>query len=437
MTPLDGLPAPTPRVLIESNRALPLIAVTVALRAGAITDPVDLSGRARFTARLMRRTAGGRDPLELDNRIDRLGGALSVDASHSCVVFQGVVLSRSFPRFIELLTDVLARPGFAGDELERLRRESESELLEALDDDRTVAQRWFRRRLFPEDAYGRPVSGTPRSLARLTGETVTGFHRAQVSTDNIVVALAGDVDEDRAQRAVAELVAALPRGDRFTDTSPDPRPRQGRHLVLVDKPDRTQTQIFVGCLGTRADDPDHTALLVANSVFGGTFGARLAREIRVERGWSYGAYSSLAVDRRRHAFSVWTFPAAADAPACLHHQIDMLERWREDGITQDELERAQNYLIRSHVFAIDTPTKRVGLALDEELHGLFPGYYDQFRERVRDVTREAANAAIRRRIDLDGLLVVVLGTDAVVGGPIREAIPRLESAETVSFDADL
>ncbi|HOU91296.1 MAG TPA: insulinase family protein, partial [Polyangiaceae bacterium] len=147
-------------------------------------------------------------------------------------------------------------------------------------------------------------------------------------------------------------------------------------------------------------------------------------------------YSSLTVDRRRHAFSVWTFPRSEDAAACVRHQIEMLQRWREDGITQEELERAQRYLIRSHVFAIDTPAKRVGLALDEALHGLSPGYYARYRERVRGVSREEANAAIRRRIDLDALLVVVLGTAAVVGGPVRDAIEDLQSAETVPFDDD-
>jgi len=436
VTALESLPPPATQVLVESSQALPLIAVTVALRAGAAADPVEHAGCARFAARLMRRTAGGRDPFELDTHIDQLGGALGVEASHSFVAFQGVVLSRSFPRFVELLADVLARPDLTGDEFERLRRESESELVEALDDDRTVAQRWFRRRLFPADPYGRPVSGTLASLARLSQESVTRFHRAQVAAENVVVALAGDVDEDRARGAAEALVAGLPRGERFADGLSDPPSRRGRHLVVVDKPDRTQTQIFLGCLGTRADDPDHTALLVANSVFGGTFGARLAREIRVERGWSYGAYSSLTVDRRRHAFSVWTFPRSEDAAACVRHQIEMLQRWREDGITQEELERAQRYLIRSHVFAIDTPAKRVGLALDEALHGLSPGYYARYRERVRGVSREEANAAIRRRIDLDALLVVVLGTAAVVGGPVRDAIEDLQSAETVPFDDD-
>jgi len=436
VTTPESLSPPGTRVLVESSRALPLIAVTVALRAGASTDPADHAGCARFTARLMRRTAGGRDPFDLDTHIDRLGGALGVEASHSFIAFQGVVLSRSFPRFVDLLADVLARPDLTGDEFERLRRESASELLEALDDDRTVAQRWFRSRLFPTDPYGCPVSGTPRSLARLSHESAIRFHRVQVGAENVVVALAGDIDEDQARRAAEALVAGLPRGRRFIDDLPDPRPRRGRHLVLVDKPDRTQTQIFLGCLGTRADDPDHTALLVANSVFGGTFGARLARAIRVERGWSYGAYSTLTVDRRRHAFSVWTFPRAEDAAACVRLQLEMLQRWRDDGITQDELERAQRYLVRSHVFAIDTPAKRVGLALDEELHGLLPGYYDQYRERVRGVSREEANAAIRRRIDLDGLLVVVLGTASVVGGPVRDAIGDLRSFETVAFDDD-
>lgn len=433
----DSLPPLPIQTLLESSRALPLVAISIALREGAAADPLGREGCARLAARLMRRTAGGLDPQQLDARIDSLGAALSVDASHSSVAFQGVVVSRSLPRFLDLVTDMLGRPGLSSEELERLRRETLGELTEVLDNDRSLALRWFRRRLFGEDPFGRSVSGTRASIAALTPADVAAFFAAQVRANNLVLALAGDLDEAQAARAAAQIAAAVPAGVTSIPTRLDDPPRRvGRHLVIVDKPDRSQTQILIGGLGTRADDPDHTALLVANTVFGGTFGARLAREIRVERGWSYGAYSSLTVDRRRHAFSLWTFPKAEDAGPCIRHQLTMLERWVADGVTATELEQAQSYLTRSHVFAIDTAAKRVGLALDEELYGLPPAYHERYPERVRAVTRDEVNAAIRRRISPEDLLVVVLGTEHAVGHALREAIPGLASVETVPYDLD-
>ena len=161
--------------------------------------------------------------------------------------------------------------------------------------------------------------------------------------------------------------AALPRPaiPRCGTPVPEPTLRPGRHLVLVDKPERTQTQILIGCLGTHAHDEDHVALHVGNTIFGGTFTARLMNEVRSKRGWSYGAYSSLPYDRHRRGFSLWTFPKASDAAACITLELDLLAKWWKDGVTPKELAWAKRYLVRSHAFAIDTAGKRVGQMLDE------------------------------------------------------------------------
>ena len=172
--------------------------------------------------------------------------------------------------------------------------------------------------------------------------------------------------------------------------------------MIVDKPERTQTQILIGCLGSHTRDEDHVALLVANTIFGGTFTARMTQEVRSKRGWSYGAYSSMPIDRRRQSFSMWTFPKADDAGPCLKLELDMLHDLREKGVTKAELSWAKRYMVRSHCFAIDTAAKRVGLELDQTLYDLPEDYYSRYTERVQAVTLEQANlaaskAAIRRR----------------------------------------
>jgi zinc protease len=207
-------------------------------------------------------------------------------------------------------------------------------------------------------------------------------------------------------------------------------------LILVDKPERTQTQILIGGLGTHASDPDHTALLVGNTIFGGTFTARLTQEVRSKRGWSYGAYSSLPVDRRRQAFSMWTFPKAEDAGPCIALKLDLLHQLRERGVTKKELAWAKRYLTRSHAFAVDTPSKRVGMELDAALYDLPADYYSNYLGRIAEVSVEQINQALASRLPEDDLLVVVVGTASALRAQVEAAIPNLQSTEVVPYDSE-
>ena len=171
-------------------------------------------------------------------------------------------------------------------------------------------------------------------------------------------------------------------------------------------------------------------------MFGGTFTARLMQEVRAKRGWSYGAYSSLPFDRRRQAFSMWTFPKASDAPACIALELEMLRAFREKGVTSSEFGWAKRYLVRSHAFALDTAAKRVGLALDTELYDLPPGYYARYVENLGAATLELANQAVRERFSDENILLSVVGTEQTTFADVKAAIPNLSSADVVRYDAE-
>jgi len=423
-------------VLVETSRALPLVSFSIALKTGSLLDPEGMSGATRMLTRWMRRTAGGREAQAIDTEIDALGGAFGADVSPSTLVFQGTVITRSLDGLMRITADILARPGFAEAELERLRRETLAELTESLDDDRGLGRRWFRHRVFGAHPYARSVTGTATSVAHIQGDDLKALYRRIVRPENLIFAFSGDIDRARAENLAEALRAQLASGPAPDDSIGDPSVIPGRRLTLVDKPDRTQTQIMIGGLGTHPTDPDHLALHVANTVFGGTFTARLTQEVRAKRGWSYGAYSSLPIDRRRQAFSMWTFPKAEDAAPCIQLQLEMLHALRTKGITKKELAWAKKYLVRSHAFALDTASKRVGLLLDSALYGLPAGYYEQYIERIKGITLEAANASVVQRLSEDDLLVTVVGTAPQIGDAIKSAIPNLASSEIVPYDTE-
>jgi zinc protease len=426
-----------PTVLVFPSQELPLVTVSVYRRTGATLDPPGKEGLGRFTARLMRRTGAGLGADQLDERIDALGGALGVDGNHSVLSFHGTVISRSLDGFVDVLADVVGRPGFGTGELDRLRRETEAEIVEGRDNDRGLARRWFRRKLFDGHPYARSIGGTIASVRSFSEEDVRAHYTASFSPENLLFAFSGAIEPARAQAVVAALLERLPAAPQPEDAVPEPQLPEGRRLVLVDKPERTQTQILLGTLGTHPHDPDHVALLVANTIFGGTFTARLSHEVRSKRGWSYGAYSSLPYDRKRRGFSLWTFPKAEDAAPCIALELDLLERFIGDGVSRSELEVAKRYLTRSHAFSVDTAAKRAALAADQILYGLPPGYHDEYVDRIRSVTLDGVNTAIRSRLSTRDLLAVVVGTAAQIGDAVRRAIPDLGAVETVPFDGDI
>ncbi len=427
--------SPAPKVLVETSQALPIVSMTISTRTGSTADPVALEGLSRITQRLVRRTGAGLTTEALDERIDTLGASVSVECGHSSASVHGAVIGRSLDAYADLLVDILAKPSLATDELGKLKRETLAELIEARDHDRELSSRWFRQKLYDGHPYGRPTAGTPTSVEKITGADVAATYGRAFSPKNLVFAFAGAIDEQTAHAIAARMVDVLPRNEPPSDVVAEPSQPPGRHMVFVDKPERTQTQIMIGCLGTHAHDPDHVALHVGNTIFGGTFTARLMKEVRSKRGWSYGAYSNLPYDRKRRGFSLWTFPKASDAAACVALELSLLTKWWEGGVTPRELAWAQRYLVRSHAFAIDTASKRVGQLLDEEIYDLPTRYHADYLEHVRAVTLEDVNAAIRKRITPENLIFSVVGTASEIKGAIENAIPDLNSTDVVPFDA--
>jgi len=423
-------------VFIEPSDALPLVSVGVSFRSGSAHDPEGKDGLGRVTARMLRRGAGSYTADTIEETIDALGGELGADTGVSSAGVHFEAIRRSLDPMVDLAATLLARPTFDERELGRLLREAEAELIEARDNDRGLVSRAFRRTLFMGHPYGRRISGRIDTLRTLGQADVRAYYERHYTRANAVVIVSGDVTEDEGRAVADRLLAGLPEGEAIPDPVPEPARRPGRHLVFVDKPDRTQMQMVLGGLGTDAHDPDHVPLLVANTAFGGTFTSRLMQEIRAKRGWSYGASSRVGFDRRRDAFTMWTAPSATDAVACLALQIELLHALREDGVTDEELDLVKRYLVRSHAFDVDTARKRVHQKLEASLYDLPPDYHAGYVAHVQAVTRDAANAAVRARLSEDDMVIAVVGTHAEIGEAISKAIPDLASVTVAPFDLE-
>jgi zinc protease len=421
---------------VESSTVVPLVSVSLSLRSGALADPEGKDGLSRLTARMMRRGCKGMTSEQIESAIDRLGGEFGFDVGPSTISLHAQVIRRNLQPFCELLAKVLGTPTFDQTELDRLKRETVAELIDSRDNDRSLAGLAFRRALFAGHPYSRTAAGRPASVEKLTRDEVVETYAKRFVQSDVVIGFAGAITEEEAKTLGALLVRSIPEGPHVENVLPEPARPAGRRLFFVDKPERTQTQILIGTLGTHARDPDHWPLVAATAVFGGTFTSRMMREIRSKRGWSYGTSARLSIERKRHAFTMGAFPAAADCAPCISLELKLLEDFANDGITPRELAFIKNYMIRSHAFEIDTAPKRLGQALEAELLDLPADYHTGYLDHVRAVTLESANAAVRARLTPNDLVVIVVGTASEILDPVSKAIPGLVDHQVIPFDHD-
>ena len=418
------------RVMLEESHALPIVDFHLALRTGSVHDPKGREGTTRVTWRMVRMgTKSLRGP-DVEEAIARLGGRLSIEVSTSYVSIHGAVIRRNLEPFFALVARVVREPSFRAADLTQVRREMLAELVAMRDNDRALAAKSFRRRLFHGHPYGRPVAGTERTLRAIGRQDLAAAHAKSFVAKNIVLGVSGDVLREELESLVDRHFRGLSRSAAPKERIPAPKAKKGRHVVVVDKPDRTQTQVFIGTLGSRAGDPFYYPLVVGNAAFGGTFTSTLMQEVREKRGWSYGAYSRVGTDRQRDAWYMYTFPGAEQVADCISLELDLMERLVDRGVPARDHGFARRYLLGSHCFDVDTAQKRLEPRIDEDIYGMPEGYFSDYEQHVRRVSRDGSNEAIRSCLSAKDLCIVLTATAKSVV-PALEKLPGVRSVDVI------
>jgi zinc protease len=425
------LPGPS-KLLLEPDRSLPLVSFRLVFPFGSDHDPAGREGLARMTAEMLLRGTRRRAKEEFLAEVEGAGGHLGVLVERERTSVSGEVLAQNFPRMLTLVAEALTEPAFPGMEFDRLRVKTLADLAERRNDDRTLAHEFFRRGLFADHPYGRSPLGSEAGIRAIALRDVEAFYRAHWSPERAVVGVAGAFETEPSREALTRLLGELPARSSPALPWVEPRPVQGRRVVLVDKPDRTQAQIYLGHRGLRVIDRDYPSFAVASTAFGGpVFSATLFQEVREKRGWSYGAYASLGRARHADAFQIWVFPSLKDTAPAVGLCLELLEHLHREGVTESQLEFARSYILNTDAFARNTAEKRLALRIEKELTG-----YDReaFLEGVRATTLAGAKAAVERRIDPANLVISVLCTAEAVRSAF-EALPGITSVEVVPYDA--
>ncbi|MFM8780622.1 MAG: M16 family metallopeptidase, partial [Gemmatimonadota bacterium] len=319
----------------------------------------------------------------------------------------------------DLLADVVMRPTFPATEVELLRKQTLSSLALAKSQPSSIASRFFAKGLYGEHPYGR--SADEASVGAITREELVAFHGQRVRPGQALLVIAGAIDAAEA-RTMTEAAFGAWSGATLTAAAPRPAPQRTKsEILLVHRPGSVQANLVVGNTTWQPTDTRSYALTLANQVLGGAADARLFSILREEKGWTYGAYSSVSRRKQLGNFSATAEVRNAVADSAL---VELLAQMRKMGTTPvptAEFEQQKQALVGQFPLTIETADAVASQVANARLLGLPTDYVQTYRQRLAAVTPAQAQAASRAAIRADAAYIVAVG-DATVLLPKLTAI---------------
>ena len=242
------------QVIVVMHHEQPEVTMRILVRAGAAYDPPGKSGTAALAGSLLNQGTNTRSAQEIADTIDSIGGALDTGASSDVTSATVLVMKDSFDIGMDLLADVVRRPVFAPEEIERQRKQVIANLGVSLEDPGFIAGAVLSRLIYGFHPYGFPDSGMPATIAKITREDLREFHRRYFIPNNSILAIVGDVTAAEAMTAATRVFGDWQRQAVQPPPLPEP-PKPTRRIVIIDKPDSVQTAVRIGQLGGPAKNP--------------------------------------------------------------------------------------------------------------------------------------------------------------------------------------
>lgn len=426
-----SLPSMAIETQFENDPSLPIVYLNVGVKGGAANDPDGQSGISNFVGEMMLRGTKTRSKAQIDEALDQLGATLGVETRSEALIFRGRVLSSKLAEYMDIVQDIITNPSFPEKEIKKLKSEITSELMESRGNDKVLGRLFWESFLFEGHPYGKPILGKSKEIEKLKRDDLLKQYGNLFQDRNLLVIGSGDSQPSTFSSWAKKLAEKRPNspGENPIRTAVTPSAPVKRTVQFIDKPDRTQTQLYFGQIGLLLTDPDYFSVYLANHVFGGgSFSARMMTEVRVKRGWSYGAGSFFRHGIRARSWQAYTFPASKDTPGTLSLIDTMIRDFREKGITSEEYKFARDSLINSAGFTYNTPGKRVENLLLEKTLGLPDGFMKSYAENLAKTTQEGVNTSVKNFLKPDEMKILVLGTakdlKAKVAGSLK--IPENE-----------
>ena len=417
--------------VVEAHH-LPIVAANIVLRSGSAADPIDLPGLAGFTASMLDEGTSKRDALQIANETYAMGATLNTGTQTDGSSATVRSLKMNAGPAMSILSDVVLNPTFPDKEVERIRNDRLTALMQQRDQPWPTALRVMNACLFgPGHPYGHTQLGTEEAIKKTTQVDLVNLYKSTFSPKNAALIMVGDVTEAEAKKLAQDAFGSW-KGAATPATVPPAGTTVASRVVIVDKPGSNQTMVLAGQMGVKRSDPDYEKLDVMNTVLGGLFSSRINLNLREDKGYSYGAFSFIGQNRGVGPLMAGAAVRGDVTGPSIEEILREITKIRDGGVTGEELKLAKESIIRSLPANFETTGSTAGTMASIYLYDLPLDYYQTLPTRVDAITATDVLGVAKKHLVPERMVVVAVGDRS----KIEPQISKLNLGAIAYRDAD-
>lgn len=396
-------------LLHAEKKALPIIRVVIAIKAGSVAETSAKAGLAHLTADLLNEGTTKRSSKEISEAIEFVGGSLQTSGGADYMTASLSGLKKDMNLGFDLLADILLNPAFSDQEIKRRKTIIKGVIQQQLEEPGIVASKAFLSELFGDHPYGWPIEGTEATLDAITRQDIVDFHKTNYAPNNAIMAVVGDISRDELRGMIDRYFGGWDKREILAKKLPELRHITKPDVIKIQK-DITQANIILGHSGIARDNPDYYAVTVMNYILGGGgFASRLVDNIRDNKGLSYDVHSFFSPQKYAGTFQTGLQTKNETAQVAIDEVLREMGRIRTELVSSRELDDAKAYLTGSFPLRVDSNSKIAGFLISIEFYGLGLDYIDTYKQHIQKVSREDVQRVAKKYLNIEDYLLVIVG----------------------------
>lgn len=395
-------------LLLAEKHDIPMVTVSMAIKAGNTAAAGDKPGLAAITAALLTQGTTRRTANQISSDIDFIGGSLATGGGDDFAAASLRVLKKDIRTGFDLLSDVIMNPVFDQKEIDRKVKSTLAEIQRQKEEPKIVASEAFNKAVYGGHAYGVTGDDIAAYLPKLTRQDIVDFYKARYHPNDTIIAVVGDVNEKEVVSLLNEYFNGWKQYDQPLPPPVAPPIIDTTSMRKIDK-SITQANIVMGHIGISRENPDFYAVSIMNYILGGGgFSSRLMDNIRDNKGLAYDVHSSFASLKETGIFEVGIQTKNESANDVISETFKEIRRIQNDLVSEKELADAKAYLTGSFPLRMDTSAKIAGMLTAIEIYNLGLDYPARYPALINAVTREDIRRVAKKYLHPDAMVVVVV-----------------------------
>jgi zinc protease len=409
------------RVVLLENHKVPTVSMQMVILSGGLSDPSDRRGLASFTASLLREGTKTRTSRQIAEQTDALGTTLGANSSlsgfTSNITMSGLV--ENLDPALGIFADIIRNPQFPQAEVDKFKTRMLSQLQLQRGSPQFLAAERFQRAIYGEHP-GALVSPSAEAVRGLTTESLVNFHAQNFLPNNAILAIVGDVTMKDLMPRLEREFGDWKAGNAVNTTIATVSKPGASKIYLIDRPGSVQTVLQLGVLGIERTNPDYFGMLVMNRIFGGGPSARLFMNLREDKGYTYGAYSSFGGTKFPGTMLASSEVRTDVTEGAMKEFMYEINRIRDEKVSADELENAKRALIGNFALSLEQPQALLQNIITQKLYNLPADYWDTYPQKVMAISADEVQNIAKKYLDTGHLQIVAVGDAAKVRNPLAK-----------------